>query len=263
MFASYSAIKVERSDEGWATLFFNRPEKMNTLSVQLRRELAAAVLALEADPVVRVLILTGVGRAFTAGLDLDEWAATEWPAAAAYELDVVQALKAFSGPVIAAVNGLAITGGLEIVLACDVVLASTSAKFADTHVHVGLLPGWGGSPRLAQRVGLHRAKELALTGRFFSSEEAQTWGLVNHVVAPDELLPQAQKMARAMLLAVPDTLVAYKRLLDEGSGQTLSAAIAMERAKSMANNSVVSREEIDARLLTLRARHKAGLPASS
>lgn len=260
---SYSAIKVERSEEGWATIFFNRPEKMNTLSMQLRRELSAAVLALEADPVVRVLILTGVGRAFTAGLDLDEWASTEWPAAGAYELDVVLALQAFSGPVIAAVNGLAITGGLEIALACDIVLASTSAKFADTHVHVGLLPGWGGSARLARRVGLHRAKELALTGRFFSAEEAETWGLANRVVAPDELLPQAQNMARAMLLAVPETLVAYKRLLDEGAGKTLSDAIAMERAWSVANNSTVSREEIDARLRILRDRHKAGLAKSS
>lgn len=255
---AHSAIRVERDEEGWASIFFNRPDKMNTLSIQLRREFAQAVLALEADPGVRVLILSGVGRAFTAGLDLDEWASTEWPAAAAYEFDVVQALQRFSGPVIVAVNGLAMTGGLEIALACDVVLASTNARFADTHVHVGLLPGWGGSVRLARRVGLHRAKELALTGRFFSAQEAQAWGLVNYVFAPDDLLPEAASMARAMLRGVPQTLLAYKRLLDEGVGKTLPEAIAMERARSMANNAGVSREEIDARLLALRERNKAG-----
>ena len=117
---------------------------------------------------------------------------------------------------IGAVNGLSITGGVEIALAFDVLIASTATRFADTHVQVGLLPGWGGSVRMARRIGLHRAKELALTGRFLPAEEAAARGFVNRVVAPEHLRSEAEAeaMARQMLAGVPETLVAYKRLLD-------------------------------------------------
>ena len=249
---SCETILLERSPDGFATLTLNRPDKLNTLSIRMRQEIDAAICRLESEPDVRVLILTGAGRAFTAGLDLDEWAAPGVVAAGAYEFDAVQSLQRFSGPVIGAINGLAITGGLEMALACDVLLASTAARFADTHVHVGLLPGWGGSARMARRVGLHRAKELALTGRFFSAEEAAAWGLVNHVAEPHELLPRAQEMARQMLRGVPEALVAYKRLLDDEAGATLADALRIERAASLANNTPVGRAEIDARLLRLR-----------
>ena len=252
----YETILVERSEEGFATLVLNRPDKLNTLSIKMRQEIAAAIDALEADPVIRVLILTGAGRAFTAGLDLDEWAAPGVVAAAAYELDVVAALQRFNGPVIGAINGLAITGGVEIALACDVLIASSEARFADSHVQVGLLPGWGGSARMTRRIGLHRAKELALTGRFLGAEEAATWGFVNHVVAPDQLRPRAEAMARQMLAAVPAALVAYRRLLDDEAGMTLADALKLERAASLANNMLVSRAEIDARLEKLRHRHR-------
>ncbi len=252
MALAFETLLVEQYAEGFATLVFNRPEKLNTLSIRLRQELAAAIDMLQADPRTRVLILSGSGRAFTAGLDLDEWSGPGIVSAAAYEWDAVQALSRFSGPVIGAINGLAITGGLEIALACDVLLASSAARFADTHVRVGLLPGWGGSVRLARRVGLHRAKELALTGRFFSAAEAASWGLVNQVVAPDELMPHAKEMARQMLLGVPHTLVDYKRLMDDEAATTFGQALQIERTASMANNTSVDRSLIDARLLRLR-----------
>jgi enoyl-CoA hydratase len=203
---------------------------------------------------VRVLILTGTGRAFTAGLDLDEWRPGEQAAAGAYEHDPVAVLQRFSGPVIGAVNGLAVTGGLEIVLACDLLIASRDARFADTHVKVGLLPGWGGSVRLARLVGLNRAKELALTGRFLGADEALAWGLVNHVVAPDQLRAKAEELARQMLSGVPATLLAYKRLLDEEAELPFGAALQHERAASQANNRGVGRETLLARLDTLRRR---------
>jgi enoyl-CoA hydratase len=246
-------LLVERNGEGFATLTFNRPDKLNTLSIALRRELEAAVAALEADPAVRVLILTGAGRAFTAGLDLDEWAAPGVTAAAAYEHDAVASLARFSGPLIGAINGLAITGGVEIALACDLLIASTDARFADTHAKVGLLPGWGGSARMIQRIGLQRAKELAFTGRFMSADEALSWGFVNRVVAPEQLMPEAQALARQMLAADPATLVAYKRLLETEAGASLAEALRIERAASVAHNTPVSREFIDARLQALRA----------
>ena len=247
-------IIVERSGDGFATLVLNRPEKLNTLSIRMRQALAAALVALEADPAVRVLILTGAGRAFTAGLDLDEWAGPGVVAAGAYEHDAVAALERFSGPVIGAINGLAITGGLEIALACDVLIAAEDARFADSHVQVGLLPGWGGSARMIARVGLHRAKELAFTGRFLGADEALAWGLVNRVVAPDRLRAAAEAMARQMLAGVPATLVAYKRLLDREAGTTLDDALRIERAASLAHNTAVGREAIDLCLAKLRGR---------
>jgi enoyl-CoA hydratase len=250
--ASCETLLVERDGAGYATIVFNRPDKLNTLSIRLRQELAVAVDALEADPAVRVLILTGAGRAFSAGLDLDEWAAPGVTAAAAYELDAVATLQRFSGPLIGAINGLAITGGVEIALACDVLIASSSARFADTHVQVGLLPGWGGSARMIERIGLQRAKELALTGRFLGADEALAWGFVNRVVAPKQLRPEAEALARQMLAGVPEGLVAYKRLLDAEAGTTLTDALRIERAASLANNLPVGRAEIDARLAKLR-----------
>ena len=249
-------VLIGRSEAGFATVTLNRPDKLNTLSVQLREELSEAMATLEADPAVRVVILTGAGRAFSAGLDLDEWAAPGVVAAGAYQHDAVAALQRFTGPVIGAVNGLAITGGLEMALACDVLIASTQARFADTHVLVGLLPGWGGSVRLVRRVGLSRAKELALTGRFLDAQEAMAWGLVNRLVEPEQLLPEAEAMARQMLAGVPETLVAYKRLLDAGAGMLPDDALQHERKLSEACNVAIGRTEIDTRLARLRGQKR-------
>lgn len=256
MKTSYRTIRVARSDEGFATLTLDRPEKLNTLSNELRREMVAAIASLESEPNVRVLILTGSGRAFSAGMDLDEWAVTTELAAGAYDNDPVKALRSFSGPVIGAINGLAVTGGFEMALACDLLVASTNARFADTHAHVGLLPGWGGSVRMARLIGLNRAKELALTGRFLAADEALSWGLVNHLVAPDELIPKAEELARDMAAAVPGTLNDYKRLLDDESNLALDEALALERRTSLTNNSNVSGELIAQRASAMVARRK-------
>lgn len=246
----YEQLLVERHADGFATITFNRPAKLNTLSIALRRELGRAVDELEADPAVHVLILTGSGRAFTAGLDLDEWSAA--PAAGAWEHDAVAALERFSGPLIGAINGLAITGGVEIALACDLLIAASDARFADTHVKVGLLPGWGGSVRMQQRIGPHRAKELALTGRFFGADEALAWGFVNRVVAPEQLRAEAEALARQMLANPPAGLVAYKKLLNDEAGLPLAEAFQFERDRAQAANVGVTRDEIDARLARLR-----------
>jgi enoyl-CoA hydratase len=250
---TWDTILVERAPEGFATLTFNRPDQLNRLSIRMRQEMADAVAQLAADPEVRVLILTGAGRAFTVGLDLDEWAAAGLEAAGAYVHDAVAALQVFPGPVIGAINGLAITGGVEIALACDVLIASTQARFADTHAQVGLLPGWGGSVRMARRIGLHRAKELALTGRFLDADEALAWGFVNRVVAPGMLRAEAEAMARQMLACVPETLVAYKQLLDVGARVSFEEALRLERAASMNTNIPVEQAEILKRLDILRS----------
>ena len=248
----YESLRVERSPDGFATLTLNRPDKLNTLSIRLRQELALAIDELQADAQIRVLILTGAGPAFCAGLDIDEWGLPGTVAAGAYEFDAVLALRRFQGPVIGAINGLCITGGLELALACDLLIASSEAKFADSHVRVGLLPGWGGSVRLVQAIGLRRAKEMALTGLFLGAQEALAWGLVNHAFEPEQLLPQAQALAREMLRAAPGALAAYKRVLDDGAGSTSADSLRMERQTSVANNSPVTRRQIEERIESMR-----------
>jgi enoyl-CoA hydratase len=243
---SYRTILVEHAAPGYAVVTLNRPEKLNALSIELRTELIAAIDSLQADPTMRVLILTGAGRAFTAGLDLHEWGEGA-NSAGGFELDVTAALARFEGPVIGAINGPAVTGGFEISMACDVLIASTAASFCDTHVKMGLLPGWGISVRLARRVGLSRAKELALTARFISATEAAAWGIVNTLVPPEQLLPHARALAEQMLAGVPDTLVAYKRLIDAGYELSMGEALAWEREAARVNNGQVGHDAIAGR----------------
>jgi enoyl-CoA hydratase len=243
---TYRTILVERAAPGYAVVTLNRPDKLNALSVELRTELIAAIDALQSDPAMRVLILTGAGRAFTAGLDLHEWGDGA-NSASGFELDVTVALARFEGPVIGAINGPAVTGGFEISMACDVLIASTATSFCDTHVKMGLLPGWGISVRLARRIGLSRAKELALTARFISAAEAAAWGIVNTVVAPEELLPHARALAEQMLAGVPETLVGYKRLIDAGYELSMGEALAWERETARANNGRVGHDAIASR----------------
>lgn len=251
---SASELLTEISAEGWAILRLNRPERLNTLSVSLRRALIAEVARLEADPEVRVLILTGNGRAFSAGLEVSEWDSAGAAAAGAWVHDPVAALRGFSGPVIGAINGLCVTGGLELALACDLLVAARGSRFADTHSRVGLLPGWGGSVRLARRIGPARAMEMALTARFLSDQEALDWGLVNHLVPPDALLPTAIDLARQSLSAPQGGVEAYKALLQRGSAATFEEALTLERATAMAVNSKVSATEIQERIAALRGR---------
>ena len=244
---SYRRLVLERHPAGYAVLTLNRPEKLNALSLELRGELVAALDELRRDPAVRVLILTGAGRAFCAGLDLDELSDAQSAAAPGVDADAVAALLKFEGPVIGAINGVAATGGFEIAMACDILIASTQAQFADTHAKVGLLPGWGLSVRLPRRIGLHRAKEMAFTARFVSAAEAQAWGLVNRVVPPDELLVQARAMAQEMLAVVPDILVKYKKLLEGSFNHPAGEALISERAAAAAANATADRAAIPGR----------------
>ncbi len=255
-------VTVEIAPEGYAVLTLNRPRAMNALSRELRSALARAVDALEADPSVRVLVLTGAGKAFCAGLDLKELgeqglrgAPTGQSAQEAVQLDdPVRSIGRFTGPVIGAINGAAITGGFELALACDVLLASEEAKFADTHARVGVMPGWGLSQKLSRLIGISRAKELSLTGNFLFAPQALAWGLVNRVVAQDELLPQARALACDMLSVLPHMLVAYKRLIDDGYAVSFSEGLLIERSRADAANGSVRAEEIEARREMIRQR---------
>lgn len=230
-----SILLIDKPFDGCAVLTLNRPQAANALSMELRRNLTTAIDSLAATPEVRVLILTGAGNAFCAGLDLKELGAAgegNKVLGAGPETDPVAALRRFTGPVIGAINGATITGGFELAMACDVLLASTKARFADTHARVGVMPGWGLSQVLPRLLGPYRAKELSLTGNFLSAAKAEAWGLVNRVVEPEQLLPEALQLARDMLSTLPNMLVAYKRLIDDGYAMNFQEGIAEEKKRS-------------------------------
>ncbi len=251
-------LKTEIVD-GTAVVTMNRPEAMNALSKGLRAALAEAFPALDADPQVRVIILTGAGeRAFTAGLDLKELGSDPSALSAANPAgataDPVGALLACRKPVIGAINGVAITGGFELALACDVLLCSTNARFADTHGRVGITPGWGLSQRLSRVIGPYRAKELSLTGNFLDAQTACDWGLANRVVEPDELMPAAMALARDMAQIDPAMLADLKGMIDDGYGLSLDEGLALEDERSRARNARVRPEAVEARRSGVLAR---------
>ncbi len=182
-----------------ATLTLNRPTQRNALSSELLQRLRAEMAAVDADDHVDVIILTGADPAFSAGLDLKELGSTGanlTPPSTDSSFPVTpgRPWAPTMKPVIGAINGVAVTGGFELALQCDFLVASDRAAFGDTHARVGILPGWGLSVLLPQAIGLRRAIEMSLTGNFLDAAEALRLGLVNHVVAHDELIPTARRL---------------------------------------------------------------------
>jgi enoyl-CoA hydratase len=184
-----------------ATITLNRPHARNALNTAVRRALGQLVPRLDDDPDVDVLILTGSEPAFCAGLDLKELASGEHDIAASVgdpgrrQVPLPETRK----PLIGAVNGVAVTGGLELALNCDFLVASERARFADTHTRVGIQPGWGLTVLLPQAIGLRRAKEMSVTGNYIDAATAHSWGLVNHVVDHERLLPYCRELAAAIV----------------------------------------------------------------
>jgi enoyl-CoA hydratase len=249
-------LLVEKSG-GIATVTLNRPTAMNALSRELRAAIAETFEALEADADVKAVILTGAGKAFCAGLDLKELGSGASTVDGTIgDKDPVTSIGRFSGPVIGAINGVAITGGFELALACDVLVCSTNARFADTHARVGILPGWGLSQKLSRAIGIYRAKELSLTGNFLSAEQANDWGLINRVVAPEELLPACRKLAEDMLTVVPQCLPAYKKLINDGFAESFGDALKTELKFSTLANGNVDSKAIEERRAGIQARGK-------
>ena len=251
-------LLVERQDTV-AVVTLNRPEAMNALSKALRAALQQALAELDADPAVKVIVLTGAGeRAFTAGLDLKELSADPLGMGAANATspseNPARAVLACSKPIVGAINGVAITGGFEVALACDVLICSTNARFADTHARVGITPGWGLSQKLSRAIGPYRAKELSLTGNFLSAQQAYDWGLVNRVVEPAELIPAALKLAHEMASIEAEMLVTYKAMIDDGYGLSLSDGLALEHQRSVVHNAAVTPEMVEARRAAVQAR---------
>ncbi len=248
--------------DGVATVTLNRPEAMNALSKALRSRLYEVMTEVDADDTVRAVVLTGAGeRAFTAGLDLKELGSQAGALGSANatgaDENPVKAIELCRKPVIGAINGVAITGGFEVALACDILIASENARFADTHARVGVMPGWGLSQKLSRLIGISRAKELSLSGNFLDATTAERWGLVNRVVPAAELLAVARKLAADIASADAGFIAAYKRLIDDGFARPFGEAVALEHERSSAANRAVTPEAVEARRAAVQARGRA------
>jgi len=210
-------VSIDR-DGAIAVVTIDRPEAMNALDVPTLESLREVLLGLRQDAEVRVIVLTGAGdRAFAAGADikymsrLDSAGAREW---GGLGHSVGHLLETLPQPTIAAVNGFALGGGCELALACDLRYASRTAKLGQPEINLGIIPGWGGTQRLARVAGLGVAKELVLTGRIVDAEEALRIGLVNAVYEPDELLERTLETARLIASKSPMALAAGKRAVN-------------------------------------------------
>ena len=247
-------------EAGYAVITLNRPQSMNALSPQLIGDLCKAFRDLQDKEEIRAVVLTGAGRAFCAGLDLKALGEHEGGLAAFAihgEHDVTAAMAAFDRPIIVGVNGVAATGGFELALMGDILLASSAARFADTHCRVGLAPGWGLSQKLARIIGPSRAREAHFTGNFISAEQAEAWGLVSRVVAPEQLLEECRRVAADIASCVPETVRVYKQMVNDGLDTTLAAGMAMERSVMTHVNKAVSGATIAARRSAVQQRGKS------
>ncbi|AMO61996.1 enoyl-CoA hydratase/carnithine racemase [Mycolicibacterium phlei] len=222
------------------TLTLNRPKSRNALSAELRKRFFGALAEAQDDDDVDVVIVTGADPVFCAGLDLKELGdTTELP-------DISPKWPSMDKPVIGAINGAAVTGGLELALYCDILIASENARFADTHARVGLLPTWGLSVRLPQKVGVGLARQMSLTGDYLSAADALRAGLVTEVVAHDQLLPRAREIAASIVgnnqKAVRALLASYHRIDEAQTNAALwiEAASAREWMRSTSGDDIAA-----------------------
>ena len=217
-----------------ATLTINRPDKLNALNAATIGELGRAIDELETRDDVAAVILTGAGRAFVAGADINELTglgALEGRRLARRGQEVFRRFETSRKPTVAAVNGFALGGGCELAMSCHVRVATETAKFGQPEVKLGLIPGYGGTQRLPRLVGRGRALQLLMTGEMIDAAEAYRIGLVNRVVAPDQLLAQAATMVQQMLTNAPLALAACIEVVDRGLEMPLEDALDLEATR--------------------------------
>jgi enoyl-CoA hydratase len=225
-------VLVGRSDDGGvATITLQRPEKLNALNPAVFTQLRAHVDAIATDTSVGCVVLTGAGRSFCAGNDLGSIANGERPPSPLYAPETVDALEQLPQPTIAAIRGHCFTGGLELALACDLLVATESAQLGDTHGQWGLAPVWGMSVRLPERVGRSRAKELMFTARRIRGTEAAAIGLVDRVVPDDDLDAAVAALAAEIVGNSWGTSRIDKALIAAHGGEARAAALRFERSQ--------------------------------
>jgi enoyl-CoA hydratase len=228
-----STLAVTR-DDAVATLTLNRPDKLNALSEALLSELLSAVIELDRDRAVRAVIVTGAGdRAFAAGADvaaMSEMTAVQARQFAELGQRLGVAIEQAHMPFIAAINGFALGGGCELAMCCDILYASDKAKLGQPEVNLGILPGFGGTQRLARRVGVGRAREMCMTGEMITAEQALGVGLIDAVVPHTDLLPRVRHLAQKIASKAPLAIALIKRAIERGRDVPPSIATEIELA---------------------------------
>jgi enoyl-CoA hydratase len=229
---SFQYIIYEKN-EGIAIITLNRPDALNAWSAELAKEFLGAMEDVRNDESVKAVIITGAGeKAFSAGADIK--AMKGMTALKARELSnmgykICNAIETMDKPVIAAINGYALGGGMEVSMACDFRIASDKARMGQTEINIGLIPGWGGTQRLTRLVGKARAKELVYTGKIINADTAHQWGLVNSVVTATELMTAVRQFAQELAGKAPVAVKVAKALIEKGAEINLESALALER----------------------------------
>jgi enoyl-CoA hydratase len=243
---SYQYTLMEK-EFGIATITLNRTQVLNALSPASLNELREVILAAGEDPEVGVVILTGAGKAFAAGADLQSLGTQKLENGRVGAIideaanGAIEAIQAIPKAVIAAVNGHCYTGAMEIVLACDIIIAADEAKFGDTHVRWGLRPSWGMSQRLPRAVGYYKAKELSFTAAVIDAAEAKKIGLVSHTVSAEKLLDAAGKIAHQIMANSLEAVAAYKKLYNNTMLSTMEKGLQHEAMSEFSISDTQSR----------------------
>lgn len=226
----YENIKYEVS-EGIGYVTINRPKALNALNMDVLTDLYAAFTEIETDEAVKAVIVTGEGKAFVAGADIAQMSqlnALEGREMMIMGHKVMNLIEAVEKPVIAAVNGFALGGGCELAMACDIRIASEKAKFAQPEVGLGIIPGFGGTQRLARLVGKGMAKYMIMTAEMISAAEAYRIGLVEKVAAPEELMDEAVKVAKTIASKAPIAIATAKSAINNGFDMDMKSASKFE-----------------------------------
>jgi len=224
---------IYEKNERIATITLNRPETLNAFSKEVVSEVLQALEDVRTDGNVRVVVLTGAGeKAFSAGADIKTMKG--FNALKARELSLMgerlcSALENLEKPVIAAINGYALGGGLEVAMSCDLRIASERARMGQTEINIGLIPGWGGTQRLTRLIGRTKAKELVFTGKMIDAKRAEQLGVVNMVFPAEEFREEVRQFAKELAAKAPVALKVAKALINKGADMSLDSAIALER----------------------------------
>lgn len=224
-------IEQSLDAKGILQLTLNRPEKLNALSEEVLHSLSEILTAVRRNPEVKALLLTGAGKAFCAGADIGRLAECNAESGYRFACDgqaVFKQLESLGKPSLAAINGYAFGGGCELAISATLRIASTAAKFGQPEVKLGVIPGYGGTQRLARLVGKGRALDLCLTGRFIDAQTACQWGLVSAVVEPDELLAEGKRILQEILAMAPLAIASVMDVIDRGYDMTLDDALHLE-----------------------------------
>ena len=230
---AYETI-IYQAGGGIGRITLNRPQAMNALTPAMLKELKTAVLAAGKDDDVKVIVLTGAGRAFCAGVDLKALGDQKLVNGMVGDIldlparELINAIRSVPRAVICMVNGFCFTGALEIMLACDIVIASEEAKIGDTHAKWGLRPTWGMSARLPRRVGYLKAREISFTAEAITGKEAERIGLINMAVPADRLEEALQVMAKKIMGNSAQSIAAYKKLYNSNESLTLDKSLELE-----------------------------------